>query len=420
MIALVDCNNFYVSCERLFQPHLQGRPVVVLSNNDGCVIARSDEAKAIGIEMGAPAFKMEQFLTKHNVAVCSRNYTLYGSLSDRVMAVLRQRCDTVEVYSIDEAFLFLGNMPKIALETYAAELRLAVAAVGIPVSIGVAPSKTLAKMANRFAKREKKEIGIHILDSHEKVREVLLSTEVGNIWGVGPQYAALLRRHGFNTAADVCNAPGEWMRKNMTVVGQRLWNELRGIPCIEMETEMADRKKICVARSFGQLLSQKADVSEALANYTVIAARKLRLQASCTAMMQVFIQTNNFRQQDDQYSGSITIQLPVATSSTLELIRHAVTALNKIWRDGHNYKKVGVIFMDLMPAATLQAGLFDEVDRKKESRLMSTMDAINKAFGNTELIKFAAQGHCKKWKLRQEKLSPCFTTRLSDILIINS
>lgn len=420
MIALVDCNNFYVSCERLFQPMLRSRPVVVLSNNDGCVIARSEEAKAIGIKMGAPAFKMDQFLTEHNVAVCSSNYTLYGSLSDRVMSVLRGLCATVEVYSIDEAFLYLGDMPGIDFYKYALEIRMAAAGVGIPVSVGIAPSKTLAKMANRFAKKTKKETGIHILDSAEKINEVLRFTEVGDIWGVGPQYAALLRRHGFNAASDVCQVSGDWMRKNMTVVGQRLWSELRGIPCMEMETEIPDKKNICVSRSFGQLLSKKEDIAEALASYTAIAARKLRKQGSCVASMQVFVQTNNFRQQDTQYNGSITVQLCVPSSSTPDLLRHAMAALDRIWRPGYNYKKTGIIFLDLVPASSVQASFFDQVDRDKQNRLMQAVDSISKVFGNTELLKFAVQGNGRKWKIRQERLSPCYTTRLSDILIIKS
>ncbi|WP_343306721.1 Y-family DNA polymerase [Chitinophaga niabensis] len=419
MIALVDCNNFYVSCERLFQPSLQGRPVVVLSNNDGCVIARSDEAKEIGIEMGAPAFFMEEMLSSHNVAVFSSNYALYGSLSGRVMQVLQTYCGTVETYSIDEAFLFLGDMPNIDVERYAADIKSAIKAVGIPVTIGIAPSKTLAKMANRYAKKMKKHIGTHILDSTEKIQEVLQYTEVGDIWGVGPQYAQLLKRNGFRTALDLSLAPEEWVRKNMTVVGQRTYNELKGIPCIEFEQEPPAKQNICVARSFGQLLSEKKEVTEALANYTATAAKKLREQGSCCRMINVFIQTNNFRPQDLQYYKSINIQLPVATSATSELLHYARTGLDHIWRDGYNFKKVGVLLLDLIPANSAQRGLFDEVDRPRNDRLMKAMDAINRSCGAKELVKFAVQGYGRKWKLRQEKLSQCYTTRLDQVLTIN-
>ncbi|WP_346318166.1 Y-family DNA polymerase [Chitinophaga sp. YIM B06452] len=418
MIALVDCNNFYVSCERLFQPDLRSRPVVVLSNNDGCVISRSEEAKAIGIEMGAPAFLMEDFLTAHNVAVRSSNYTLYGSLSDRVMSVLQAHCGTVEVYSIDEAFLYLGDMPHLNQERYAADLRRAVAAVGIPVSVGIAATKTLAKMANRFAKKTKKETGVHVLDTREKIHEVLEYTQVADIWGVGPQYASLLQRRGFRTAAALANVPAEWVRKNMTTQGLRLWNELHGMPCIEMETEVPDKKNICVARSFGQLLSTREDVKEALANYTAIAARKLRKQGSCCRRVQVFIQTAQYRLQDRQLRHSTTMELPVATASTAELLHYAEVAVQRIWRDGYNFKKVGILLLDLIPASQVQTGLFDQVDRSRNDKLMKAMDSINQAAGGKELVKFAAQGYGRKWRLRQERLSPRYTTRLDEILTI--
>lgn len=418
MIALVDCNNFYASCERLFQPNLTGRPIVVLSNNDGCVIARSDEAKELGIQMGAPAFLMEEMLNSHGVSVFSSNYTLYGSMSERVMKTLNMHCPTVEVYSIDEAFLYLYDMPYISYEQYAVNLRAAVKATGIPVSIGIASSKTLAKMANRYAKKNRGNLGVHVLDRQDKIDEVLRFTEVEDIWGVGPQYAKLLRRYGFKTALDLLKAPEEWIRKNMTVVGQRLLNELRGIPCVEFEEEAPSKKNICVARSFGQLLSEKKDVGEALANYTAIAAGKLRKQDSCCRAINVFLQTNNYRTQDAQYFRSVNFQLPVATNSTKELLQYAGDALNRIWKDGHNFKKTGVILLDLVPADQVQFGLFDQVNRHKDSRLMKAIDTVNRAYGGKELVKFAVQGYGSRWKLRQERLSPCYTTRLSDILTI--
>lgn len=419
MITLVDCNNFYASCERLFKPSLQHRAIVVLSNNDGCVIARSDEAKALGIEMGAPAFLMEEMLNRNEVAVFSSNYTLYGSLSDRVMRTLALYCPTVEIYSIDEAFLYLGDMIGLDLESYGQEIRQAVLNVGIPVTVGIAPSKTLAKMANRYAKKTKKDVGVHVLDTADKINTVLAHTEVGDIWGVGPAYAKFLNRHGFKTALDLSRAPSEWVRKNMTVVGQRLLNELQGIPCIAFEEETPAKKNICIARSFGQLLSRKEDVAEALANYTATAARKLRTQDSCTRAITVFLQTNSFRTQDKQYFRSITLQLPVATNSTPELLAYAGQALNRIWREGYNFKKVGVLLLDLVPAGQIQYGMFDQVDRPRSARLMKTVDAINRAFGGKDLLRFAGQGYARRWKLRQERLSPCYTTRLSDILTIN-
>lgn len=418
MIALVDCNNFYVSCERAFQPKLENRPVVVLSNNDGCVIARSEEAKDLGIQMGAPAFFMEDMLTSNNVAVCSSNYALYGSMSNRVIKVLHAHCPTVEVYSIDEAFLYMGDVFGMKLPEYAEELQAAVKATGIPVSVGIAPTKTLAKMANRYAKKNKKHIGIHILDTKEKTEEVLRDTLVGDIWGIGPQYASLLELKGFKTAKDFSRAPEEWVRKKMTVMGQRIWKELQGIPCIEIEEVPPAKKNICVARSFGHLLSKKNEVKEALANYTAIAAAKLRKQSSCCSTIQVLLQTNAFRTQDRQYYRSLTVNMPVPTSSTSELLQHATQALEYIWRDGYNFKKVGILLLDLVPSNQVQAGIFDSVDREKDERLMNVVDSINKAFGGKELVKFAVQGYNNKWKLRQEKLSSRYTTRLSEVLTI--
>lgn len=420
MIALVDCNNFYASCERLFQPQLAGRPIVVLSNNDGCVIARSDEAKALGIQMGAPAFLMEKMLNSHSVAVFSSNYTLYGSMSERVMRTLHMHCGTVEEYSIDEAFLYLYDMRDLDYEQYAINLRAAVKATGIPVSIGVAPSKTLAKMANLYAKKIKKDIGVHVLDNPRKITEVLECTRVDDIWGVGPQYAKLLKRRGFKTAMDLASkAPEEWIRKTMTIVGQRLLSELRGIACVELEQEPIPRKNVCVARSFGSLLSAKSDVAEALANYTAIAAKKLRKQNSCARVINVFLQTNNYRTQDQQYFRSINLQLPVASNSTSELLRYATRALDHIWRDGYNFKKVGVMLLELNPADQIQYAMFDQVNRVKDDKLMKAMDAINSIWKGKDLVKFGRQTGMRRWKLRQEKLSPCYTTRLSDVLTIN-
>ncbi|SKD10089.1 DNA polymerase V [Chitinophaga ginsengisegetis] len=418
MIALVDCNNFYASCERLFQPALRGKPIVVLSNNDGCVIARNDEAKAIGIKMGAPAFLMQDQISRHGVFVFSSNYTLYGSLSNRVMAVLQANCEKTEQYSIDEAFLYLGDLKHIDLEKYAGELRSKVNDVGIPVTIGIATSKTLAKMANRFAKKTKKDIGVHILDSSDKVNEVLRFTEVADIWGVGKQYAAVLKAHGFNTAYELSLAPQEWIRKEMSVVGQRLWNELHGMSCIEMEEEPPAKKNICVARSFGQLLSEKEDVREALANYAAIAASKLRQQNSCVTVLQVFLQTNVFREQDRQYYRSATVQLPVASNSTKEILHYSGIGLDRIWQNGYNFKKVGILLLDLIPADQVQYGMFDKIDRPKDNRLSKAMDSINRHWGGKELVKFAVQGYDRKWRLRQERLSPCYTTKISDILTI--
>lgn len=414
MIALVDCNNFYASCERLFNPKLCGRPVVVLSNNDGCVIARSDEAKALGIEMGAPAFMMEDFIEQNNVAVFSSNYTLYGSLSDRVMSTLTTFADQIEIYSIDEAFLEFSEAGN--LEQLAHLIRTTVTNdVGIPVSVGVAASKTLAKMANRYAK--KKKLGAFVADSPAKMKTIREFTAVGDIWGIGKQYEKLLARNGFHTAADLASAPEAWVRKNMSVVGQRMWHELQGIPCIPFEASPPPKKGICVARSFGRLLSDKQDIREALASYTATAAAKLRRQQSCAGLMHLFIQTNGFRQQDKQYYHSITLQIPVATNSTPELLQFAMHGLDVLYRPGYNFKKVGIFLDELVPETQVQQAIFDLRNRSRDKLAMTAIDEINGSFGR-DVVRFGSMGYARKWRLRQERLTPCYTTRIDQVLNI--
>ena len=419
MIALVDCNNFYASCERVFNPRLEGKPVVVLSNNDGCVIARSEEAKAIGIPMGAPAYLNRQLFEANDVQVFSSNYILYGSLSNRVIGLLSAFTHSIEIYSIDEAFLDFTGHAFSEPEELGASMRSAVGhGVGIPVSVGFAPSKTLAKMANRFAKKTKKQIGVHAAKTAGQCEEILRFTGVADIWGVGPQYAKLLLRHGFKTAWDLSRAPDDWVRANMSVVGQRTLNELRGISCIGMEQAPAAKKNICVARGFGQILTRKSEVQEALSNYTAIVGEKLRKDGTCARQLNVFLQTNVHRTQDRQYMRSVTMELPVATNATPELLEHAMRALDLLFIDGYNYHKCGCIAIDLVPAGEIQYGMFDSRERSRDSLLMGSLDKLNGYFGKNT-VRFARQGYSKKWKLRQAHLSPCYTTRLNEVLTIN-
>lgn len=415
MIALVDCNNFYASCERLFQPRLQNRPIVVLSNNDGCVIARSDEAKELGIEMGAPSFLIESLLQQHNVSVFSSNYTLYGDLSDRVMTTLSQFADQLEVYSIDEAFLNLTAFRHHNLANYAHTIRNTVMQhIGIPVSIGIAPSKTLAKIANRLVKKKSKQLGVYCIDTKEKMQFALQLTPVKDIWGIGGQYTKLLTRNGFITAWDVSRAPEEWIRKNMSVTGQRMYNELNGTPCIAFEDMPPKKKMVCVARGFGKVLSEKNEVMEALANFTAMVAAKLRSEQLAANTIQIFVQTNAHRNNEPQYYRSLTIQLPEATNSTNELIRHAKEGLETIYRPGYNYNKTGCTAMELIPAAEVQYNIFDTENRARNSQLMKVVDIVNRSFGKNA-VRFALQGFGTRWKLRQLKLSPCYTTRIDDV-----
>jgi DNA polymerase V len=420
MIALVDCNNFYVSCERLFDPSLVNRPVVVLSNNDGCVIARSQEAKALGIEMGAPAFMMEEELQRNNVAIFSSNYTLYGSISNRVIRLLQSYCPSVENYSIDESFLDFSELKHEDVFALGLKIRQQVKRnIGIPVTIGMGSTKTLAKIANRFAKIHARETGVHCLDTTVKVEQALKATRIGEVWGIGKQHEQRLRLIKVHTAFDLLSVPEDWIRRNMTVVGARMINELKGIRCLDLEEVAPDKKGIGCAKSFGMLLTDKVQIMEALSDYTATCAAKLRKQKSCTQAINVFLQTNNFRQQDEQYHGGITKQLAIPSNNTSTLIREARGAFNSIYRIGFNYKKVGVMMLDLVPENAAQSNLFEGAEPAKNKLLMHSLDEINAKYGTSKL-RYAVQGFKKAWTMRQMKLSPRYTTRLTDIVTIST
>lgn len=416
MYALVDCNNFYVSCERLFNPKLEGKPVIVLSNNDGCAVSRSDEAKALGIEMATPVFMIKDLVEKNNVAVFSSNYTLYGDISDRVMKTLGSFVPGLEIYSIDEAFLDMHHLDYADLLQLGMKIKTSVKQnVGIPVCVGIAPTKTLAKMANRYAKKYRKDIGVHWAANDQLIREMLSVTEVGDIWGIGRQYALFLKRNGFNTALDLLSAPEEWVRKNMTVVVQRLFNELKGIPAISWEFTPPAKKNICTSRSFGKLQTKKEEIKEAVCNYAAACAVKLRDQNSCCTGINIFLQTNLHRTQDKQYARSVTIDLDTPTNFTGEIIKYALKGFDIIFKEGYNYLKCGVIVSDLVADDTVQAGLFDECDRKKNKRVMEAMDTINKSLGK-EIVRLSVQGFEKRYRLKTEFLSAHFTTDINQVL----
>lgn len=420
MYALVDCNNFYASCERVFNPSLNGVPIVVLSNNDGCVIARSNEAKALGIPMGEPAFKMKEVIEQHGVAVFSSNYTLYGDMSARVMQTLQTFVPSMEVYSIDEAFLNFHGFEHLDLAAFGRKIvRVTTKNTGIPVSIGIAPTKTLAKVANKFAKKYKGYKGACVIDTEEKRIKALQKFAIGDVWGIGRRYAKLMEYNGIHTAYDFTQRPASWVRKNLTVVGERMWNELRGIPCIELENQPSAKKQICTSRSFGSKLTEFEDIFEAVANHAASCASKLRRQKSCAAGMLVFIMTNPFAERDPQYVNSRHFKLSVPTSDSGELIEHAKWLLEEIYKRGYSYKKAGVIITEIVPDAPIQADLFDRVDRDRQKRLMKAIDALNDGFG-TNKVRSAAQGYSKKWKLKNEQLSPCYSTKLSDIIEVKT
>jgi DNA polymerase V len=419
MYALVDCNNFYVSCERLFNPKLKNRPVIVLSNNDGCAIARSEEAKALGIDMGTPAFMLQKKIDQNQVIVFSSNYTLYGDISDRVMKTLANFCSRMEIYSIDEAFLDLHNMPYHDLLQLGMRIRTTVMRdIGIPVSIGIAPTKTLAKMANRYAKKKFREVGIFWAANEKLIREMLSFISVGDICGIGHAYALLLKKNGFKTAYDFTTANEDWVRLNMSVVGLRVLNELKCIPSIPWEFEPPAKKNITHSRSFGYLLTKKSDIAEALCNYAANCALKLRQQETHCKEVTVFIQTNPHRTERPQYMRSITIELATASSNTAELIRYVQKALDLIYKEGFDYMKAGVIVSDLVPDNVLQQAMFDDSNRGKNKQLMNAMDSVNRSIGK-ETVRMAVQGFSKSYRLRADHLSKHYTTNIQHILKVH-
>lgn len=413
MYGLVDCNNFYASCERAFNPSLNGKPVIVLSNNDGCVIARSNEAKALGIKMGVPAYQIKDLVKQYDIAVFSSNYILYGDMSARVMSLLADMAPEIEVYSIDEAFLNLAGIKD--LQSLGANIvRKVSRGTGIPVSLGIAQTKTLAKMANKFAKKYPAYNRLCIIDTEEKRIKALKLFEIGDVWGIGRRQAAKLEKQGVKTAFDFTQLPGSWVRKNMTVVGERTWKELRGISCIDMETAPPAKKQICTSRSFGKMVEDIDTISEAIATHASTCAQKLREQKSFAQSLMVFIHTNNFREDLPQYWKNTIVQLPVPTSDTLEIVHYALEGLRKIFLPGYQYKKAGVIITEITDNA--QLGLFDSVDREKRERLMQVVDKINGKFQHN--VKLAIQGSGRDWKLKQEQLSQCYTTDINEIIIV--
>ena len=418
MFALVDCNNFYASCERVFDPRLERRPIVVLSNNDGCVIARSNEAKALGIAMGEPAFKKEDVYAKHNVAVFSSNFALYGDMSQRVMRTLAQHSAAMEIYSIDEAFLDCSGLTADGLDRFGSQLRKTVKQwTGIPVSIGVAPTKTLAKVANHVAKRLPDNSGVCVLEKDETIEYCLKKLPVEKLWGVGQRYALFLRSWGINTAWDLRRMPEGWVKDNMTVVGLRLQKELKGEPCIPMEHNPQKKKEICTSRSFGTMVTELDELKQAVSMYATRCSEKLRAQNSCTNLVEVFLHTNPFRPDLPQYKNVRFVRLPVASNSTLSIVQAALRGLRSIYRAGYQYKKAGVIVSGLVPSNTIQYNLFHSTDEDRHMRLMNAMDTVNDREGR-DILRVAEQGFDRRWTLRQERLSPCYTTRWADFMTI--
>lgn len=413
MFGLMDCNNFYASCERVFNPALNGKPVIVLSNNDGCVIARSNEAKVLGIKMGVPVYQIKDEIQKYGIAVFSSNYTLYGDMSSRVMSILSSLAPEIEIYSIDEAFINLDSINDLQAlgEKIVSQV---VRGTGIPVSLGIAPTKTLAKIANKFAKKYPAYNRLCIIDTEEKRIKALQLFEIGDVWGIGRRQAAKLEKQGVRTAYDFTELPGLWVRKNMTVVGERTWKELRGLSCIDMEAAPPAKKQVCTSRSFGKMVEDIGTMSEAIATHASTCAKKLRQQKSYAMSLMVFIHTNNFREDLPQYWKNTIIKLPVPTNDTLEIVHYALEGLKNIFMPGYQYKKAGVIITEIVTSA--QLGLFDTVNREKRERLMQAIDKVNGE--HRHLVKLAVQGNGRDWKLKQEQLSKRYTTDINEVLTI--
>ncbi|MBX3254189.1 MAG: Y-family DNA polymerase [Chitinophagaceae bacterium] len=420
--AIVDCNSFYCSCERLFKPVLKNKPVVVLSNNDGCIVSRSDEAKQIGVQMAGPYFMARPLIEKHDIAVFSSNYTLYGDLSWRVMETLRQLCGEkkVEVYSVDEAFVDLPDMPAEAAARYGLYIRKTVEQwTGISVSVGIAPTKTLAKAANYLAKKNKQQSWcVTALITPEEQQKALQSIRVTNIWGVGRSYADKLINMGITSAWDLRNMPEQWAIKQLGgVVGARLIKELRGESCMDIREQPDSKKMIASTRMFGSPVNDILSIKEAIATYASLAAQKLRRQRCSARIVTIFIVPKEDNHAVDFRHGpviSTSTTLPAATSVTNELIKPAVQLVEKIYEKGRFYKKAGVMLSGIEPDSSIQGNLFVPESKNKGRFLMKMMDNINFSMRN-DILKFAASGTSRNWKMRQEKRSPRYTTRWEEM-----
>lgn len=420
-IALIDCNNFYASCERAFRPELRDHPVVVLSNNDGCVIARSNEAKALGIPMGAPYFKCRAQLERNKVGVFSSNYALYGDLSARVMRVLTRFCPNVEIYSIDEAFVDLSGVPG-GPAAFARRLKVTVEAwTGIPVSVGIGATKTLAKIANRFAKKQPRSRGVFDLTSSPEPDLVLKWTEIGDVWGIGPRHAKRLRKLGITNAHGFSQLKRDWVKRKMTVAGLHTLLEIRGMPCFDFAAGPAPKKTIVSSRSFGHPVVKYDDLAEATAQYTTRAAEKMRRQRHVTSNILVFLHTNKFKLGEPQYSNAYAVPLAVATAHTPTLIKAAHTGLKKIYRSGYAFKKCGVMLSGLEPVNGRWLSLLDlpPDTHSRHEPLMKAVDKVNGRWGR-DTLKFAASGINGTWRMRREMCSSRYTTVWKELLEVKA
>ena len=398
MIGLVDCNNFFVSCERLFNPSLEGKPVVVLSNNDGCIISRSNEAKDLGIPMGLPAFKIKEYTNPKNVIILSSRHVLYRDISDRIMSLLGNEVEYLQIYSIDECFFYLPYLNNMRNYEFAKHLVQKIRThIGIPVSIGIAPSKTLAKIASHIAKKKRNNSdNIYLLNEKNNIEETLKDIPVGDVWGVGRKLNEAFKSHKIHTAYDLSKTPLSWIRLQFSIVEERTVRELNGENCKKISDMNDTNKSIMVSRSFGTLISNKQNLWEAVAYFTSCCAEKLRSQGSTTQMISVFIKGDIHNDKIPFYSNSCNIYLETPSYDTTYLTQQALRALNSIFRDGYKYKKAGVILSHLQNKTEIQLNFFENIDISKQKRLMNSLDKINNTYGKGTLF-LATQGIDKKW-----------------------
>ncbi len=400
-VALIDCNSFYVSCERLFNPKIKNTPVVVLSNNDGCVISRSTEAKKLGIKMGEPYFKVKNLVKKNNVQIFSSNYALYGDLSRRVMKILKGFSDKVEIYSIDEAFLDLSHIKDIEVGEYGKKIRDRVLKwTGIPTSVGISSTKTLSKVANHIAKENKE--GIIFLK--ENIDKALKNFDITNVWGVGKQLSKLYKKNGIENAYQLKEISNTWVKKSTNVLGAKTVMELRGIPCINLETEETKRKSCCVSRSFGKKVHSLDKLKESITTHCLNAAEKIRTDQQTTRAITVFIRTSPFDRNQKYYSNSITVELPVSTNNSLELVKTATNALEKIYKCGYFYQKTGIVLSKLKEVSEKELNLLAPILENKSKTLMRAIDLTNAKYGRNA-ISVAQAGTHNDWKMRREHSS---------------
>ena len=423
VFALVDCNNFYASCEKLFEPTLIHTPVVVLSNNDGCVVARSAEVKAMGIPMGVPWFKLKEQAKQHGIVAFSSNYALYADMSNRVVGILEQFTPNLEVYSIDESFLDLSGFESRGLEAYGREIRQRISDwLGLAVCVGIAPTKTLAKLANHCAKKNL--AGTDGVCDFTTINSASLSMllnriSVGEVWGIGRKIAAKLDAKGIRTVRQLRDADAEAIRRQFSVVVERTVRELRGTSCLELEEVTPARQQIISSRSFGEYIYTLPELETAVASYISRAAEKLRSQDGLAGALTVYIRTNPFSEKAPQYQKTITVPLPEASADTRVLVRWGLSVLKQIYRAGYAYQKAGVMLSDIRPRQLRQGSLFVSENTESAQRVMQTMDAINRRLGRG-VLRIAAEGIDKPWQMKRGRLSPRFTTSWTELAVVRA